>query len=318
MEARRIRESTIADLARVFDEGCPIALLPIYPFPEYDSPNDANGDYGLFDLPLWDNYGFRWSYGAIKNTSAARHYAPLISQQPPFARASLKYQIQYWDALRPCGAVIDRTYLYAEELEELETMRAKSRPECLRPLMGEKFNGAARFIMINFSKAVCQVRIDDLTSQLVTMAIDNEILWQPITVGIKRYERYWAMMPRESSHQLMYSVRGSRPSLDVLLSVLVLEEGKPFATMPIELCITSQQSKSLNGRDVLSKLTRTQSEETTCHQLITSSAGLMELPLTLFASDQLHSMLSVSIAANSDTPLEFGAILLPSNPNSAN
>jgi len=103
-----------------------------------------------------------------------------------------------------------------------------------------------------------------------------------------------------------------------LVSVLVLEEGKPLAKMPIELCITSQQSKSLNGRDVLSKLTRTQSEETTCHQLITSSAGLTELPITLFASDELHSILSVTVNANTDTPLEWGAILRLPNPDSAN
>jgi len=119
-----------------------------------------------------------------------------------------------------------------------------------------------------------------------------------MTVGIERFERYWAMMPAGSPHQLMYSVRGNQTSLDVRMLVLVLAGTKPFANQPVELCVNDA--------------------ETTCHPLFTNSAGLMELPLTLFASDQLHSMLSVSIAANSDAPLEFGAILLPSNPNSAN
>jgi len=297
-ETRVLRQSTIDDLASKFATDCPIAQLPIYPFPEYDSPNDSNGDYGLFDLPLVDDHRFRWSYGAIKNTDAARHYAPFVSQQPPFARISLGQQIQYWAALRPCGAVIDRTYLYVNEQQELDAIQAKSQRECARPLKGEMFKDSSRFVLLDLSTAACQPHIGALTQQLVTLAKSNEILWQPMTVGIERFERYWAMMPAGSPHQLMYSVRGNQTSLDVRMLVLVLAGTKPFANQPVELCVNDA--------------------ETTCHPLFTNSAGLMELPLTLFASDQLHSMLSVSIAANSDAPLEFGAILLPSNPNSAN
>jgi len=297
-ETRVLRQSTIDDLASKFATDCPIAQLPIYPYPEYDSPNDSNGDFGLFDLPLVDDHRFRWSYGAIKNTDAARHYAPFVSQQPPFARMSLGQQIQYWAALQPCGAVIDRTYLYVNELQELDAILAKSQRECARPLMGEKFKDSSRFVLLDFSTAACQPRIGALTEQLVTMANSNEILWQPMTVGIERFERYWAMIPAGSPHQLMYSVRGNRTALDVRILALVLAGTKPFANQPVELCVNVA--------------------ETTCHPLFTNSAGLMELPLTLFASDQLHSMLSVSITANSDAPLEFGAILLPSNPNSAN
>lgn len=297
-EANAIRHSTINDLSSLFASDCRIAQLPIYPFPEYDSPNDTNGDYGLLELPLADNSRYRWSYGAIKNTDASRHYAPFVSQQPPFARISLSQQIQYWAALRPCGAVIDRTYLYEEEQLELDEILSTSRPECVKPLEGERFNDESRYVAINFSVTACQLRIGALTQQLVTMANNKEILWQPMTVGIERFERYWAMMPEELPHQLMYSVRGNRKMLDVRISVLVLAGTGPFANQPLELCVSAA--------------------ETSCHSLFTNSAGLVELPTTLYASDELHSMLSVSIAANSDTPLEWGAILLPSNPNSAN
>lgn len=297
-ETRELRQSTIDDLASKFATDCPIAQLPIYPFPEYDSPNDSNGDYGLLDLPLVDDHRFRWSYGAIKNTDAARHYAPFVSQQPPFARISLGQQIQYWAALRPCGAVIDRTYLYVNEQQELDAIQAKGQRECARPLKGEKFKDSSRFVLIDFSITACQLHIGALTQQLVTMANSNEVLWQPMTLGIERFERYWAMIPAGSPHQLMYSVRGNRTALDVRISVLVLAGTGPFANQPLELCVSAA--------------------ETSCHSLFTNSAGLVELPMTLYASDELHSMLSVSIAANSDTPLEWGAILLPSNPNSAN
>lgn len=297
-ENRLSKEITMTDLATGLKPNCSIVQLPIYPYPEFDSPRDSNGDYGLFELPLVDTQGFRWSYGAMKNTDAARHYGPFVSQQPPFARISLGQQIQYWAALHPCAAVIDRTYLYPEEQRELDSFLATRLRACIRPLKGENFNDSPRFIAIDFINTSCKPRIGALTQQLISMAEENNILWQPMTVGIERFERYWAMMPAGSPHQLMYSVRGNRTALNVRMLVLVLAGTKPFANQPVELCVNDA--------------------ETTCHPLFTNSAGLMELPLTLFASDQLHSMLSVSIAANSDTPLEFGAILLPSNPNSAN
>lgn len=291
-EANAIRQSTINDLSSLFASDCRIAQLPIYPFPEYDSPNDANGDYGLLDLPLVDNQRFRWSYGAIKNTAAARHYAPFVSQQPPFARISLGQQIQYWAALRPCGVVIDRTYLYKEEQLELDQILSTSRMECVRFLKGENFNDKPRYAVVNLSSVTCQPRIGALTKQLVTMANNKEILWQPVTVGIERFERYWSMMPVGSPHQLMYSVRGNRASLDVRMSVLVQTADSPLASQPLELCITGV--------------------ETSCYQLTTNSAGLTELPLTLSASDEPHSILSVSVTATSESSLEWGVILLPS------
>lgn len=297
-ESRMSRESTIDDLARSLRSNCSLVQLPIYPYPEFDSPRDSNGDYGLFELPLVDAQIFRWSYGAIKNTEAARHYSPFVSQQPPFARISLGQQIQYWAALRPCAVVIDRTYLYVEEQRELDQIQERSRPECVRPLKGENFNDSARFVMIDFSEAICRPKIGTLTKQLVAMANSNEILWQPMTIGIERFERYWAMIPAGSTHQLMYSVRGRRTSLDVRISILVMRAESPLANQSVELCITVQETK--------------------CNQVMTNNAGLAELPLTLFASDELNSILLISLTTTEKSPIEWGALFLPVTPDLSN
>lgn len=297
-ENRHSKNMTLTDLVTDLKPNCPIAQLPIYPYPEFDSPRDSNGDYGLFELPFVDTQGFRWSYGAIKNTDAARHYAPFVSQQPPFSRISLGQQIQYWAALRPCAAVIDRTYLYAEEQRELDTFLATRLRACIRPLKGEKFNDSPRFVAIDFINVSCKPRIGALTQQLINMAADNNILWQPMTVGVERFERYWAMMPSGSTHQLMYSVRNSRSSLDVRISALILEDGKPYSKELVELCISDLETK--------------------CYRVTTNSAGLIEIPLTLVASDKSHSMMSVSISVDSGSPLEWGVILLPTVLSSGN
>jgi len=297
-ESRLSRETTYRDLVTGLKVNCSIAQLPIYPFPEFDSPNDSNGDYGLFELPLVDTQNFRWSYGAIKNTEAARHYAPFVLQQPPFARISLSQQIQYWAALRPCAAVVDRSYLYAEEQKELDAILAMQRHVCVRPLKGEEFNDSPRFVAFDFTDVSCKPRIGALTQQLVTTAAENSILWQPMTVGVERFERYWAMIPAGSPHRLMYSVRGNKSSLEVRMSVLVLAEGRPFVKQPIELCISDSGMK--------------------CHQVTTNSAGLIEIPLTLAASEELHSTMSISISVDSGSSIEWGVILLSAVPGSGN
>jgi len=297
-ENRLSKEITMTDLATGLKPNCSIVQLPIYPYPEFDSPRDSNGDYGLFELPLVDTQGFRWSYGAIKNTDAARHYAPFVSQQPPFARISLGQQIQYWAALHPCAAVIDRTYLYPEEQRELDSFLATRLRACIRPLKGENFNDSPRFIAIDFINTSCKPRIGALTQQLISMAEENNILWQLTTVDVKRFERYWAMISAESTHQLMYSVRDGRPWLDVRISSVILEGGKPFAWRPVELCISDF--------------------ETNCYRATTNGAGLFEIPQTLAASDELHSIMSVSISTDSGSPLEWGVILLPAVPSSGN
>jgi hypothetical protein len=291
-EARQLRQMTVSELATKWPQNCAIAQLPIYPYPEYNPPDDSNGDYGLLDLPLVDEYGFRWSYGAVKNTSASRHYAPFVAQQPPFARISLHQQIQYWAALRPCGIVIDRTYLYQPEWSELETVIESFGVVCATELKGEQYNGAPRFVMLNLSNTGCIPRIGSLTSELVKAASSNEVFWQPTTVGIKKFERYWGMIGVGTPHQLMYSVRGGRESLNVRLTVLVVNPDTPAAGLPVNVCITDVKSQ--------------------CQAIVTDGAGIADIPFTLRSSRDRHEILTVLVSADDGQAREWGVIIRPS------
>jgi len=82
------------------------------------------------------------------------------------------------------------------------------------------------------------------------------------------------------------------------MSVLVYAEGKPSVKQPLDLCIRDSGMK--------------------CHQVTTNSAGLIEIPLTLAASEELHSTMSVSISVDSGSSVEWGVILLSAVPGSGN
>ena len=134
---------------------CAIGQIPIYPFPEFDYPNDSNIDYGLLKLPLATN-NFKWSYGGIKSTSDFQNYQNLISEVPNFSRADLVTQIQKFKSLGACGTLIDKTYLNNQENVTLsELTRSANRIGCINNLPGERVNGESRYIYLSLSGQIC-------------------------------------------------------------------------------------------------------------------------------------------------------------------
>lgn len=181
-----IRGKTLSSLRTIYPRGCAIFLAPVYPFPEFDIPNDSNGDYSALALPAQDAGYFKWSYPAAKDTAAWSAFQPLASEEPNFARASLNYQINYARALGACGAVIDRTLLTPPELVELAKETEQARENCFEDLPGETFNSDQRFASLRFSGNGCTVPV---SPEVKTFADQNRaarILWkidQPYGLG---------------------------------------------------------------------------------------------------------------------------------------
>jgi hypothetical protein len=154
--------------------------LPIYPFPEFDRPDDKNIDYGQLQIPLLDEGFFRWSYAGIKATENFTTWQPLISEFPPFARASIGEQISYSELIGACGALIDRTYLNEFELNEFEKILVK-RSQCVSDLKGSITDSESRFVSISFRGEKCKlatelgetIGLDDSPSKKLLWRIDQ-------------------------------------------------------------------------------------------------------------------------------------------------
>lgn len=173
-------QSDLSRLRAIYPANCSLVNLPIYPFPEFDRPDDKNIDYGQLQIPLLDEGFFRWSYAGIKATENFTTWQPLISEFPPFARASIGEQISYSELIGACGALIDRTYLNEFELNEFEKILVK-RSQCVSEFKGPIADSETRFVSISFRGERCKfttelgetIGLDDSPSKKLLWRIDQ-------------------------------------------------------------------------------------------------------------------------------------------------
>ena len=145
---------SIAWLNNKYEAKCGLVQLPIYPFPEFDRPDDSNGDYELFLLPLKSN-NFQWSYGAFKSTENFKYFQNLISEYPNFTRAPLVTQIKSAINLGACAAIIDKTYLTNSENSEFIQLYLTEK-KCVTSIPGIKIGNENRFFLIDFTNVRCK------------------------------------------------------------------------------------------------------------------------------------------------------------------
>lgn len=145
------------ELKITHSQNCSIVNLPIYPFPEFDRPDDQNIDYGQLQIPIIDQGYFRWSYAGIKGTENFANWQFLISEFPPFARVNLDEQVDFAQSLGACGVLIDRTYLNESENLNLGVI-LKERASCISELSGPRLGASSRFVSIDLQETVCKSR----------------------------------------------------------------------------------------------------------------------------------------------------------------
>jgi hypothetical protein len=136
------RQITLNNLELKFPEGCPITVVPLQPFPEFDRPDDNNIDYASFDLILAGSSHFKWGNGAFKNTYENKLYENLYSQLPNFVRTDLPFLLNYLQASGMCGVVLDRTLMTENETNSFESFlkpEAQIPAVCVSDLGGERY-----------------------------------------------------------------------------------------------------------------------------------------------------------------------------------
>lgn len=209
---------TLEALKSKFDKNCSLVNLPIYPFPEFDRTDDQNIDYGQLELPTRDEGYFRWSYAGIKATANFSSWQPLVSEFPPFARASIGNQIEYARSLGACGAVIDRSYLTPSEINSLNSLR-KNYGDCMMPLGGTQFNEIERYVSFDFKDKNCK---RTQNNELKVLAFENKksiFLWRIDESSQLPYSGTWQVFPTEEVINGRVVVKDKSEATRVLLRV---------------------------------------------------------------------------------------------------
>ncbi len=238
--AAQIKESrlnTLANLKSIYAKNCTIFQAPIYPFPEYDRPDDKNIDYAQLDLPLVDDGYFKWSAPAVKGTKNAAVFHPLASVQPPFNRADLQFQLEYAAALGFCGAILDRSLLSSSETINLKILKFLEKPGCAINLEGEKFEGDARYVSIKLNGSTCQLTPPEKVLEFQQYSIFSDMLWQidqPYGLG---YLDQWQVFPGNSPIvlRMVKSKNSKEHNLVFKIKISPLEMNKALA--PLSVCV---------------------------------------------------------------------------------
>jgi hypothetical protein len=198
LQTKELRLNSLANLKSTYAKNCTLFQAPLYPFPEYDRPDDNNIDYAQLDLPLVDDGYFKWSAPVIKGTKNAAAFHPLASVQPPFNRANLQFQIQYAAALGFCGAVVDRSLLNSAEALALEKLKSSSKPGCAIELKGEEYQGQARFISFKLADFTCELEAPQSVVDFQKYSVIADFLWQIDQPYGLKYINQWQMFPSNS------------------------------------------------------------------------------------------------------------------------
>lgn len=177
----------LLDLKSKYKKNCALVNLPYYPFPEFDRSDDNNIDYGQFQISILDNDYFNWSYGGIKATENFRVWQPLVSEFPPFARASISDQITYGKYIGACGALIDRSYLTKQEKADLQLLLNKPLL-CASELDGPMIDNQSRYVTFNYQASMCKTKNDPFLELLARDSLRNDLVWrvdQSSEIGFK-------------------------------------------------------------------------------------------------------------------------------------
>jgi hypothetical protein len=285
---------TAGELQGKYREGCSLVNLPIYPFPEFDLPVDKNIDYGLLQLPLSDEGYFKWSYAGVKATSNFSVWQPLVSEFPPFQRASIDTQIEYSSASGACGAVVDRSFLTSQESSDLEAILRRN-SNCTQELGGAEIDSIKRYVLADFSGASCKY---DLAPQIANQFITNSsgnFVWRIDQLGSERFDKMWQIFSSTSPIKIRIKSRAQENKLGV--SVLIK--------------VNLQDINKGNEIDVCLKSEKDQKEACSTIILDAQGIGITPLPAT-FITENLEKF-DIAIKEREQVKIVSWGVVLVNN-----
>jgi hypothetical protein len=245
---KKMQLSTSFDyLKSEFTKGCSLVNLPIYPFPEFDIPNDNNIDYAHLELPLINSNYFQWSYGGIKSTENFSPWQQLVSEYPPFYRANLSNQILYASKMGACGAVIDVSYLVPAEILELNKIMNQFSP-CVKALPGANFDSRSRYYSINFKEKNCKERLTRANNLALVNKSESDLTWRIDQPTSLEFESDWQLFDTETPVSVRTYVKSNVNKSDVILSVRI--EDSMSGIRESEVCLFRKNQRDISCKEI--------------------------------------------------------------------
>jgi hypothetical protein len=183
---------------------CSVVILPYYPFPEFNSPNDRLNDYDLMYLSLDDNAAnFNWNIGAMKWSADDRWFSPLSSDLPNFASTNALTQIAYASHYNACAAAINMG-MFTTQGEEVSADFLTSYG-C--PLLGDinATKASRSWLIWDLRSDNCRSSIKEnanLANNTFSTDLDGPLLWRFTNISPEYYSTNLPVFDSSTSVEL--------------------------------------------------------------------------------------------------------------------
>jgi hypothetical protein len=241
-----VYESEQSDLRGVFsslsslEDSCPVVVLPYYPFPEFDSPNDRLSDYDLLALPMFDvENKFKWNVGAIKWSEDDRWWSSLASDIPGFASADALTQISFASHYGACAIALNQGMFKTQDLEVKPSFLTQF--EC--PLLGNFPNStpANSWMVWDIRGKTCQDKIL-INAKLAPNTFPNDpdgpLLWRFTNISPEKYEANYPIFSSRSPVGIDFMSMSNKERADKPKLAIKIMENQQNEILNLKICVT--------------------------------------------------------------------------------
>jgi len=164
----------------------------------------------------------------------------LVSEFPPFARASIGDQISYGNFVGACGAVVDTSYLSEQENLDLQILLANP-SMCVSELNGPMIDNRARFVAVEYQSNKCELKNNPELESLALDTLGNNLVWRVDQSSDIGFEGPYQMFTTAKPINVRFRVASSSHS-SVLILRLKLASGNLAADPTRTVTINSFES----------------------------------------------------------------------------
>ncbi len=240
---KQYNDEIIQSLRTNLTLGCPIVVLPVYRFPEYDTPLDRLADSDLLSLSLADTSAeFKWNSGNVKWSEGDEYWAPLAVDIPPFASTSFETQVGYANKYGACAIALNQGMFDSEKNEvSAEILTSLNCPLIINQ---EGTSASNSWLIWDIRGNECSQNIDKLSAlDINSFPKNNEkpVLWRYTAISPEYFEKNVGIFSGRSDVALDFIIeknqfKSSNPGLK--LGIL---NGELTESYNLEVCITSYQ-----------------------------------------------------------------------------
>ena len=243
---KQSNDEIIQALKTKLTAGCPIVVLPVYRFPEYNPSSDRLADNDLLSISLADTDSeFKWSSGNVKWSEGEQYWAPLAIDIPPFASASLETQVGYANRYGACAIALNQGMFDSEKNEVSGDFLTSLNCPLIVNKKGASASGS--WLIWDIRDSVCAsniVKLSALDSESFPKSNEKPILWRYTNISPEFFNKNVGIFSGRSDAKLDFIIeknqfKYSKPGLK-----LGIINGRISESYNLQVCISSYQKES--------------------------------------------------------------------------